>query len=138
MKMKHFILPAIMLLLGTMAPLSAQTAGSNDEEPVFVQIENKPEFEGGWTAFEAYFQNNLRYPKKAVKERIEGKVLVKFIVEKDGSVSNAEVIRSVSKELDKEALRVIRNMPKWKPGTLKGKPVRCSFTVPVTFRISEE
>ncbi len=127
-----------MLLLGTMAPLSAQTAGSNDEEPVFVQIENKPEFKGGWTAFEAYFQNNLRYPKKAVKERIEGKVLVKFIVEKDGSVSNAEVIRSVSKELDKKALRVIRNMPKWKPGTLKGKPVRCSFTVPVTFRISEE
>lgn len=131
-----------MLLLGTMAPLAAQTADNNDEEPVFAVVETQPELEGGMQAFMSYIRSNVRYPKNA--KNVEGKVFIQFIIEKDGSVSNAKVVRSdvknkkYRKALEKEALRLVSNMPRWKPALHNGKPVRSFFMLPITFNQNKD
>ena len=82
-----------------------------------------------------YLAKNIKYPPKAEKKGIEGKVMINFIVEKDGSISNAKVVRHIHPLLDKEAERVIKAMPKWSPGKQEGKPVRVKFNIPVAFRL---
>ncbi|OFR37681.1 energy transducer TonB, partial [Porphyromonas sp. HMSC065F10] len=82
-----------------------------------------------------WIAQNIQYPKEAVKANIEGRVMVSFIVEKDGSISTVEVKRSVHELLDKEAIRVVSAMPKWKPGKQDGQPVRARFNIPVSFKI---
>ena len=98
-------------------------------------METSPEFPGGDEALMAYLRKNMKYPKDAMANAIQGKVLVEFVVEKDGSISNVKVVRSVDVLLDKEAVRVTQNMPKWKPGTQNGEPVRVRMTYPLTFRL---
>ena len=105
------------------------------DEGVFVKVENPAEFPGGEEALFKYSVNNIQYPEQAKKEKISGRVYVSFIVEKDGSISNAEVIRGIGGGCDEEALRVVRNMPKWKPGTQRGKPVRFQYTLPLNFKM---
>ena len=82
-----------------------------------------------------WIAQNIQYPKEAVDGHIEGRVVVSFVVEKDDSISNAEVKRSIHESLDKEALRVVNAMPKWKPGMENGQPVRARFHIPVSFKI---
>ena len=82
-----------------------------------------------------YLAKNIKYPPKAEKKGIEGKVMINFIVEKDGSISNVKVVRHIHPLLDKEAERVIKAMPKWSPGKQEGKPVRVKFNIPVAFRL---
>ena len=76
----------------------------------------------------------IKYPTKAIESKIQGRVIVQFVVNKDGSISNAKIVRSVDPDLDKEALRVINSMPQWKPGMQKGEPVSVKYTVPIVFR----
>lgn len=102
---------------------------------VFDMVEEMPEFKGGNKALMDYLAANLQYPKGAETKGTQGRVIVQFIVNTDGSIDNAKVLRSVDPELDAEALRVINGMPKWKPGTQKGEPVRVKYTVPVVFRL---
>lgn len=102
---------------------------------VFDIVEEMPEFKGGNEALMKYLAANLQYPKGAETKGTQGRVIVQFIVDTDGSIDNAKVLRSVDPELDAEALRVINGMPKWKPGTQKGEPVRVKYTVPVMFRL---
>jgi TonB family protein len=83
-----------------------------------------------------FLQENVKYPEEAMKNGIQGRVLIQFIVEKDGSISEAKVIKKVNELLDAEALRVIGEMPKWTPGKQKGQEVRVKFVLPVTFRLS--
>ena len=82
-----------------------------------------------------YLSKNIKYPTIAQENGTQGRVTVQFVVNKDGSIVDAKVVRSVDPYLDKEALRVINTMPKWKPGMQRGKPVRVKFTVPVMFRL---
>ncbi|MFO8023096.1 MAG: TonB family protein [Perlabentimonas sp.] len=107
------------------------------EEEVFMVVEEMPTFIGNnkYKDFKEYISKNIEYPEFAAECGIEGRVFVQFIVEPDGSVSNVEVVRGVSPELDKEALRVVRNSPKWEPGKQRGVPVRVSFSFPVTFSL---
>ena len=84
----------------------------------------------------SYINNNLQYPEKAAENGVQGRVTVKFIVEKDGSISNVEVNRSVDPDLDNEAMRVIKNMPKWNPAKQNGTEVRAYYRVPVLFRLN--
>ncbi|MBO4561874.1 MAG: energy transducer TonB [Bacteroidaceae bacterium] len=107
------------------------------EEPeVFMVVEDMPEFPGGTAALMQYLQKNIKYPAICRENNIQGRVLVTFIVNKDGAVVEPEVVKSVNPSLDKEALRVISTMPKWKPGSQRGKPVRVKYTVPVNFRLN--
>ena len=103
---------------------------------VFTVVEVMPEFPGGQGALLKFLATNVRYPESAVKNGIEGRVSCSFVVGKDGVISEAEVIRGVSPELNEEALRVINSMPVWSPGKQRGKVVNVKYTVPVTFRLS--
>jgi protein TonB len=104
-----------------------------DETTIFLVPEEMPEFPGGNIALLHYLSQNIRYPAIAVDNGVYGKVTVNFVVNIDGTVSDAKVLRGVDPSLDKEALRVVYSLPKWKPGKQSGKPVRVAFTVPINF-----
>lgn len=106
-----------------------------EEQTIFEVVENMPEFQGGQAALMQYLAKNIKYPTIAQENGTQGRVIVQFVVNRDGSIVDAKVVRSVDPYLDKEALRVINSMPKWKPGMQRGKPVRVKFTVPVMFRL---
>lgn len=105
------------------------------EEPVLHFTEEMPEYPGGPEALNAFLTKSIVYPEVARNNGITGTVLVEFVVEKDGRVSNAKVKVPLFPDCDKEAVRGVMSMPKWKPGKNMGKPVRCFYTVPVTFRM---
>jgi len=102
----------------------------------FYVIEEKPEFPGGEAAMFQWIQKNIKYPQEARENNIQGKVFVQFIIDKEGNVTDVEVVRGVDPLLDKEAVRVVKNMPKWKPGKQRGKPVKVQFLLPINFRLN--
>ena len=108
------------------------------EDEVFVAVEQQAEFPGGMAALMKWLSNNIRYPEAAQQNDVQGRVIVKFIVEKDGSVSQAQIVKGVDKDLDKEALRVVNKMPKWQAGKNNGVAVRSYFTLPVNFRLQQQ
>ena len=108
------------------------------KENVFDVVEHMPEFPGGMKEMMNYLSTNIHYPEAAHKAGIQGRVVVNFIVEADGTISNANVVRSVSEELDAEAIRVVQNMPKWKPGMQNGKTVRVKYNIPISFRLDSK
>ncbi len=109
------------------------------DNPIFEVVEQMPEFpDGGMPALMEYFSKNIKYPEAAMKKGTQGRVTVQFVVEKDGSIANAKVLRGIDPELDKEAVRVTSMMPKWKPGMQKGQAVNVKYTIPVMFRLTED
>ena len=106
-----------------------------EQNKVFDVVEQQPQFPGGMGALNQWLGSNIKYPAMAAENGIEGRVIVQFVVNKDGTIVDPVVVRSVDPYLDKEALRVIKAMPKWKPGKQRGKAVRVKYTVPVTFRL---
>ena len=108
------------------------------EDEIFVAVEQQAEFPGGMPALMKWLSNNIRYPEAAQQNDVQGRVIVKFIVEKDGSVSQAQIVKGVDKDLDKEALRVVNKMPKWQAGKNNGVAVRSYFTLPVNFRLQQQ
>lgn len=105
------------------------------EEQIFRAVEQPAEFPGGQAALMKYLNNNIRYPEMAIANDIQGRVHVEFVIERDGSVGHARILKGVDKSLDKEALRVVNSMPRWQPGKNNGVAVRSYFTLPVTFRL---
>ena len=108
--------------------------GVVDEDPPAMFVEEMPEFPGGQDSLNAFLSREIVYPKVALENGIKGTVLVEFVVEKDGRVTNGKVKVPLFPECDEEALRGVMSMPKWKPGKNMGKPVRCYFQIPITFR----
>ena len=106
------------------------------DEPVFEVVEQMPEFpDGGMAGLMEYFKKNLRYPEEAKKAGTQGRVVVQFLINKNGAISDVSVLRSVDRLLDAEAVRLVRSMPRWKPGMQKGKAVTVKYTVPVLFKL---
>lgn len=101
----------------------------------FQVVEYEPEFPGGMGVLHAFLKENIRYPEAARKNRIEGKVYVTFIVEKDGSITHAKILHDIGGGCGQEAIRVVNSMPRWKPGKQRGKPVRVQFNLPVQFKL---
>ncbi len=152
-----FVLPAFALLVAgniscsqdasqtedakeeVVAPVSPEAkevpADSTAKEEVFMVAEQMPEFPGGMKEMLKFLQENVKYPENAMKNNVQGRVIVQFVVEKDGTPTEFKVLRSVDPDLDEEALRVMKAMPKWKPGMQKGQVVRVKFTVPVSFKL---
>lgn len=123
-------------LLKVKQETDSQPIDENPEEPIYDVVESMPEFpNGGLPAVVDFIKKNIQYPEVARKNGVEGRVIVKVVIDKDGSVTDPVVVRSVDPYLDKEALRVIGLMPKWKPGTQSGKKVKVYFTFPVAFRL---
>ena len=115
--------------------VKADRSEKETERKVFDVVEQMPAYPGGLAELMKYLSMNVHYPEAAEKAGTQGRVLVKFIVEEDGTISDAKVVRKVSDELDAEALRVVSAMPKWTPGRQNGQPVRVNYTMPVTFRL---
>lgn len=152
-----FVLPAFALLVAgniscsqdasqtedakeeVVAPVSPEAkeapADSTAKEEVFMVAEQMPEYPGGMKEMLKFLQENVKYPENAMKNNVQGRVIVQFVVEKDGTPTEFKVLRSVDSDLDAEALRVMKAMPKWKPGMQKGQVVRVKFTVPVSFKL---
>ena len=152
-----FVLPAFALLVAgniscsqdasqtedakeeVVAPVSPEAkeapADSTAKEEVFMVAEQMPEFPGGMKEMLKFLQENVKYPENAMKNNVQGRVIVQFVMEKDGTPTEFKVLRSVDPDLDAEALRVMKAMPKWKPGMQKGQVVRVKFTVPVSFKL---
>ena len=107
-----------------------------DDEEFFMVVENMPEFPGGDLGLMKYIQKNVKYPAIAKEYNITGKVYVSFIVDKKGSVTNVKIVRGVDKNLDAEAMRVVKSLPKYKPGKQRGKSVRVMFTIPINFTLN--
>ena len=105
---------------------------------IFVDYEQQPQFPGGETALLKYLQDNIKYPPKALKDSIQGRVLVQFVVDKAGSVGEVKVVRSVNKDLDDEAVRLIKTLPKFYPGRQNGQAIAVWYTVPVTFKLQDK
>ena len=117
------------------APVEAPVE-EEEEEVVFVVVESMPEFPGGQQALFKYLSENVKYPVIAQENGIQGRVICQFVVNRDGSIVDVEVVRSGGDaSLDKEAVRVIKSMPKWKPGKQRGKAVRVKYTLPVNFKL---
>ena len=106
-----------------------------EETKVFDVVEQMPSFPGGQSALLQYLSSNIKYPVVAEENGVQGRVIVTFVVEKDGSITDVKVVKSVDPSLDKEAQRVVKSMPKWIPGKQNGAAVRVKYTVPVTFRL---
>jgi protein TonB len=113
--------------------IQAAEEEEEEEAQVFFIVEDMPEFPGGELALRKYIANAIKYPVIAQENGIQGKVYVTFVVDKDGGISDARIARGVDPSLDKEALRVVNQLPKWKPGKQRGKAVRVSYTVPINF-----
>lgn len=138
------------LLWLALAPLSvfAQLDDDNTVKPypsdekekpkneVYTFVEEMPEFPGGQAALMTYLQKNISYPADAREKGIQGKVFLSFVVDATGQVKDVKVIRSVDPSLDKEALRVVKAMPLWKPGKQGGKPVSTMFNLPINFKLN--
>lgn len=109
-------------------------------DETFVIVEQMPEFPGGSAALINYLSTNIKYPEECRKMGVEGKVFVKFIVDPSGNIINAQILRGVEdgKLLEKEALRVVQAMPKWKPGKQSGKTVSVYFTLPIAFKLQSQ
>ena len=118
-------------------PSPQEFAESNGNE-IFVVVEVQPEFPGGNAAMMNFITENIRYPKEAHEKGIQGRVITKFIVRKDGSIDSVQIARGVDPLLDAEAIRVVESMPTWKPGKQRGQPVNVMFTLPVVFRLDKK
>jgi protein TonB len=123
---------AILFTINTTA-MAQNKKTSNDK--VFEKVEDMPEFPGGEQAMMDFVSKNVVYPKEAQEKGISGRVMVSFIVEKDGSVNEVKIVRGIGGGCDEEAVRVVKAMPKWKPGKEKGKPVRVSYIMPIFFKL---
>lgn len=152
-----FVLPAFALLVAgniscsqdasqtedakeeVVAPVSPEAkeapADSTAKEEVFMVVEQMPEYPGGMKEMLKFLQENVKYPENAMKNNVQGRVIVQFVIEKDGTPTEFKVACSVDPDLDAEALRVLQTMPKWKPGMQRGEVVRVKFTVPVSFKL---
>lgn len=135
MKKIAFLLLVALLSTTTITAQKTVVSKKQSKEVVFDIVEQMPEFPGGQDSLMSFLVNTVKYPKEAIDKGIEGRVMVQFIVEKDGQVSTPTVSKSVFPALDEEALRVIQCMPKWKPGKQDGNVVRVNFTLPVAFRL---
>ncbi|NPA36410.1 MAG: energy transducer TonB [Chlorobi bacterium] len=105
----------------------------DEEDGIFISVEEMPEFPGGNNELLSFLSKSVKYPVIAIENRIQGRVYVYFVVDENGYVSDVRLIRGVDPAIDKEALRVVKSMPRWKPGKQRNKPVKVSFTVPINF-----
>ena len=135
--MKRLIFMSLMATCCLTTVLAQQTVVSqkDQKEEPFDVVEDMPAFPGGMEAMIQFISNNIQYPADAQKQKVDGRVLVNFVVEKDGSITEVKVIKPTFPSLDAEAVRVVKAMPKWKPGYQKGQAVRVQFTMPINFSL---
>ena len=135
--MKRLIFMSLMATCCLTTVLAQKTVVSqkDQKEEPFDVVEDMPAFPGGMEAMIQFISSNIQYPADAQKQKVDGRVLVNFVVEKDGSITEVKVIKPTFPSLDAEAIRVVKAMPKWKPGYQRGQAVRVQFTMPINFSL---
>lgn len=133
--MKKLILMLLMAVCCLMTANAQKTVVSQTNQKVFDTVDQMPEYPGGMQAMIEFLQANMKYPEDAAKQKVEGRVMVQFVVETDGSISDVHVAKQVFPSLDAEAIRVVQAMPRWTPGKDKGKVVRVKYNLPIVFRM---
>lgn len=131
--MKKFLVLTITALMVCMAINANTNSQIYADGKVFTSVEQMPQFPGGDAALMRYIAKHMQFPPVAQEQDIQGKVILQFVVKKDGSVGEVKVVRSLSPECDNEAKRMVRNLPKFKPGKRNGQPVNVWYTLPITF-----
>lgn len=130
--MNKYIFSLICFLFMMALPMNAQSESSTK---VYDEVDEMPSFPGGLNGLMTFLAQNIKYPVTAQENGVQGRVIVSFVVETDGSITDVKVARSVDPSLDREAMRLVKAMPKWTPGKKDGKPVRVKYTTPVVFRL---
>lgn len=135
--MKKLCLIAMLLAagFGAVAQTDKTPTREASDDAVFMVVETDPEFNGGMEGLYEWMSSNVEYPQEAKEKNIQGVVYVTFVIEKDGSVSGVRVVRSPDPMLSAEAERVVKTMPKWKPGMQRNKKVRVQYTLPINFKL---
>lgn len=123
---------SILILLINFYRLNAQT------EEVFTIVEQQPSFPGGQDSLNAFIKQNMVYPESAIKDSIKGAVYINFVVSKDSTLNGIKILRGLSSDCDREALRIVQKMPKWNPGMQRGQPVNVSFNLPIKFVLNNK
>ena len=141
------VVPVIALALLAFANPKTETADElvvvayeqdNVSQDVYETVEQMPEFPGGMEAMMRFLQQNIQYPANAAKNKVEGRVILQFVIEKDGQIGEVKIARSVDPELDAEALRVVKSMPTFIPGRHNGKAVAVWYTIPISFKLQSK
>lgn len=138
MSKKRIILLSLVATLGLTTITAQKTVVSNEKpvEPVLETCEQLPQFGENNSELAKFLMENVKYPKDAAKNKIQGRVLVEFIVDKEGNIKNPTILQSAYPSLDAEALRVVKLMPRWTPGYHDGKPVNVKFALPIVFKLN--
>ena len=132
------VVPVIALALLAFANPKTEAAPVSGDNKVYETVEQMPEFPGGMEEMMKFLQRNIQYPANAAKNEVEGRVILQFVVEKDGQIGDVKVVRSVDPELDAEAMRVVKSMPNFIPGRQDGKPVAVFYTIPISFKLQSK
>ena len=136
MKRKIFtLLMMAMFGIGMAYAVNISTTDIVEDEEVYLNVDKKPEFPGGQSALERYIKNNLRHPVSVRESNLQGRVVCEFVVNKDGSLSDIEIVRSNYPMMNDEVVRMLREMPRWEPGVLNEEQVRVRYTLPVQFHL---
>lgn len=125
----------LIILIFSIALCAQNDSTQQIAEELIVVVEEMPEFVGGYEALKGYLKTNAVYTEKAINEKVSGRVIISFIVEKDGSITDPIVMRGLHPDLDSIGLELMKNMPKWTPAKQRGKPIKCTYTVPIEFNI---
>ena len=133
--MKNLVLLSLMAICCLMTANAQKTVVSQTNQKVYDTVDQMPEYPGGMQAMIEFLQTSMKYPEDAAKQKVEGRVMVQFVVETDGSVSDVHVAKQVFPSLDAEAIRVVQAMPKWTPGKNGGQVVRVKYNLPIVFRM---
>ena len=126
---------SLMAMFCLMTASAQKTVASQQSNKVYDVVDEMPEFPGGQLECFKYLQENLKYPKDAEQKKVEGMVLVQFIIDEDGRIFDTTVKQKAFPSLDQEAIRIVKGMPQWKPGKIAGKKVKTRFTLPIQFRL---
>lgn len=138
MKVILSVLLLVPVFLFSQVPTAIQSSDdTKNTERIYEDVDESATFPGGAVEMMKYISANVKYPESAMDNGEEGKVFVEFVINKDGSISNVKILRGISKDLDNEAIRVVKNMPKWTPGLLDGEKVRSVARMPINFVLSE-
>lgn len=133
--MKKLIMMSLMAFFCLTTINAQKTVVSKKNQKVYDVVEKMPQYPGGMVALFEFLEKNLKYPADAQKQKVEGRVIVSFIVETDGSISDINIVRKVFPSLDEEAVRLLGMMPRWSPGLQNGKPVRVKYAIPITYSL---